>query len=81
MIRRLREPATRAPFTYSSSRMRRNSARASRAVPVQETTPMAIAIVTSDGVNSMTRTMASSSGGSTWKNSVTRIRTSSTQPR
>ena len=81
MMRRSREPMERAAFTNSSSRMRMNSARARRATPVQVTTPMAMATVGSVGSKSATSTMASSSGGSTWKNSVIRISTSSTQPR
>ena len=81
MIRRLRDPIERAALTNSSSRMRMNSARARRATPVQLTTPIAMATVGRVGENSATSTIASSRGGSTWKNSVMRISTSSTQPR
>ena len=80
MMRASPAPMTRSASTYSRRLSRRNSPRASRAVPVQLTTPMAMAIVASDGENSVTSTMANSSVGSTWKNSVTRISASSIQP-
>ncbi len=73
-------PMARMALTYSSVRMRRNSERVSRAVCGQLTMPMASATLTSVGWNSVTTTMANSSGGSTWKNSVTRISMSSTMP-
>lgn len=57
-----------------------NSARVNRAVAGQLTLPMASVTVTSEGENSVTTTMANSSAGSTWKNSVTRISSASTRP-
>ena len=62
--------ASRAAATYSSSRMRINSERVSRASGGHVTRPMATAIIPADGLNSDTITMANSRGGSTWKNSV-----------
>ena len=49
-------------------------------MPVQLTTPMASVTVTSVGENSVTTTIANSSAGSTWKNSVIFISTASTLP-
>ncbi|MNT27594.1 hypothetical protein D3C72_1632310 [compost metagenome] len=80
MMRASPAPITRSAKTYSRRFKRRNSPRASRAVPVQLTTPIATAMVASDGVNSVTSTIAKSKVGSTWKNSVMRISVSSTQP-
>ena len=65
----------RSARTNSRPRYFRNSARVSRAVPVQLTMPIASVTVTSVGENSVTTTIANSSAGSTWKNSVTRIST------
>ena len=54
-----------AALTYSSSRIRRNSARVKRAVAGQLTMPMARAMVASDGVNTATKTIAKINGGNT----------------
>src|SRR5690606_15836551 len=80
MMRPLPAPMTRSASTYSRRFRRRNSARARRAVPVQLTTPMAMAMVARVGLNRVTSTMANNNVGSTWKNSVMRISRSSTQP-
>ena len=74
-------PLEREAITYSSSRIFRNSARVILATAVQLTIPMAKAIMGSEAPNKATNTMENNSVGKTWKNSVIRIRTSSTQPR
>ena len=51
-----------------------------RAIPGQATTPMANEIVHIEGSNRATSTIANSSAGSTWKNSVKRMRALSSQP-
>ncbi len=79
-IRRSFAPSARAAATNSRSRRLRNSARTSRAVPAQFDTPMAATTVQIDGEKIATRTMAKRKAGSTWKNSVIRIRTSSIGP-
>ena len=65
MMCALAAPMARAAFTYSSCLMRMYSARTSRAVGGQLTTPMAAATVDSDGLNKETSTIANNSGGST----------------
>ncbi|MCY1308091.1 hypothetical protein D9M70_580740 [compost metagenome] len=80
MMRASPAPITRSASTYSRRFSRRNSPRASRAVPVQLTTPIATAMVASEGENSVTSTMANNNVGNTWKNSVMRISVSSTHP-
>ena len=80
MRRRLRAPMARAALTYSSSLILRNSARVSRATGGQLTTPMAMAMVVRLWLKRLTSTIANSSAGSTWKNSVRRISISSTKP-
>ena len=73
-------PSARAALTYSRRRRRMNSARASRAVEVHATSPIASTAVPSEGENSVISTIANSSEGMTWKTSVSRDRSSSTQP-
>ena len=52
-----------------------------RATAVQLTMPIAKVTMASEAPNRATSTIEKSRVGSTWKNSVKRIRTSSTQPR
>ena len=52
-----------------------------RATAVQLTIPIANVTIASDAPNRATSTIEKSRVGSTWKNSVIRIRTSSTHPR
>ena len=78
--RRWRAPIARAALTYSRWRRRMNSARARRAVPVQLTMPMATMTTPSEGWNRVTSTIANSSAGNTWNNSVSRDSRLSTQP-
>ena len=74
-------PDERDEVTYSISRRRRNSERVTRATAVQLTIPIANVTIASDAPNRATITIENSRVGRTWKNSVMRIRTSSTQPR
>ena len=73
MIVRSRAPAARAPITNSRSRNFRNSARVSRAMPVQLVSPIAATTVDRLGEKTATTTIAKTRLGSTWKNSVTPI--------
>ena len=73
-------PMALAAFTYSRFFCLRNSARVSLAMAGQDTIPIARTIVIVLAVNSATTTIANSKPGSTWKNSVIRIRMLSTQP-
>ena len=74
-------PEAREAVTYSSSRIRRNSERVIRATAVQLTIPMAKVIMGSEAPKSATKTIENSNVGKTWKNSVIRMRISSTIPR
>ena len=80
MSGRLRIPMARAAMTNSRSLIFRTSARVRRARSVQVVTPMARITVTKLAPKMATMTMANTSGGSTWKNSVTRISRLSSLP-
>ena len=80
IMRRSVAPTARSAVTYSRSLILRNSARVRRASVVQVVMPMAMITVHRSCENTATMTMANTSGGSTWKNSVTRMRALSIFP-
>ena len=75
-----RWPATIAACTNSRALMVRTSPRTTRAIGGQLTVAMAMTRLAPEGARIATSTMAKMKEGMVWKNSVTRISTSSTMP-
>ena len=80
MMRASRMPKVRAACTNSRPRKLRNSPRTTRATCGQVTRAMPITVELRDGCRKATSTISSTKLGMIWKNSVTRIRKSSSQP-
>src|SRR5471032_7170 len=74
------KPRLRAAITKSLCTSERNSARTRRVMVGQEVTPIASEMTVMEGCPIDTITMTNRNDGVVWNSSVTRMRTSSTQP-